>query len=121
MIELKEGVLIMNLFSSYKFKLILAVVALIFVVVIVIAFASIQMIEMNAMQVFHERSQIAMEQAAQFMDVEKIKELAKPLMMKIPIILRLVVPCGMSVLPMDVIIFMPWFLFLVQKMIFSMS
>ncbi len=79
MIELKEGVLIMNLFSSYKFKLILAVVALIFVVVIVIAFASIQMIEMNAMQVFHERSQIAMEQAAQFMDVEKIKELAKTL------------------------------------------
>ncbi|MEE0132807.1 MAG: methyl-accepting chemotaxis protein [Treponema sp.] len=69
----------MNLFSSYKFKLILAVVALIFVVVIVIAFASIQMIEMNAMQVFHERSQIAMEQAAQFMDVEKIKELAKTL------------------------------------------
>ena len=79
MIELKEGVLIMNLFSSYKFKLILAVVALIFVVVIVIAFASIQMIEMNAMQVFHERSQIAMEQSAQFMDVEKIKELAKTL------------------------------------------
>lgn len=69
----------MNLFSSYKFKLILAVVALIFVVVIVIAFASIQMIEMNAMEVFHERSQIAMEQAAQFMDVEKIKELAKTL------------------------------------------
>lgn len=66
----------MKLFSSYKFKLILAVVALIFVVVIVIAFASIQLIEMNAMEVFHERSQIAMKQAAQFMDVEKIKELA---------------------------------------------
>ena len=66
----------MKLFSSYKSKLILAVVALIFVVVIVIAFASIQLIEMNAMEVFHERSQIAMKQAAQFMDVEKIKELA---------------------------------------------
>ena len=66
----------MKLFSSYKSKLILAVVALIFVVVIVIAFASIQLIEMNAMEVFHERSQIAIKQAAQFMDVEKIKELA---------------------------------------------
>lgn len=66
----------MKLFSSYKFKFILAVVALIFVVVLVIAFASIQLIEMNAMEVFHERSQIAMEQAAQFMDVEKIKELS---------------------------------------------
>ena len=66
----------MKLFSSYKFKFILAVVALIFVVVLVIAFASIQLIEMNAMEVFHERSQIAMEQAVQFMDVEKIKELS---------------------------------------------
>ena len=66
----------MKLFSSYKFKFILAVVALIFVVVLVIAFASIQLIEMNAIEVFHERSQIAMEQAAQFMDVEKIKELS---------------------------------------------
>lgn len=73
---MKYRVIIMKLFSSYKSKLILAVVALIFVVVIVIAFASIQLIEMNAMEVFHERSQIAMKQAAQFMDVEKIKELA---------------------------------------------
>lgn len=73
---MKYRVIIMKLFSSYKSKLILAVVALIFVVVIVIAFASIQLIEMNAMEVFHERSQIAIKQAAQFMDVEKIKELA---------------------------------------------
>ncbi len=67
----------MNLFSSYKLKLILAVIALIFVVVIVIAFASIRLIEMNAMDVFHERSHVAMNQASQFMDVEKILELAK--------------------------------------------
>ena len=67
----------MKLFSSYKFKLVIAVVALIFVVAIVIAFAAIRMIEKNAMDVFHERSHVAMSQASQFMDVEKILELSR--------------------------------------------
>ncbi|MBQ8385011.1 MAG: HAMP domain-containing protein [Spirochaetaceae bacterium] len=66
----------MKFFSSYKFKFTLAVVALIFIVALVIAFVAIKMIEKNAMDVFHERSHIAMQSAAQYMDVEKIAKLA---------------------------------------------
>lgn len=69
----------MKLFSSYKFKFVIAVIALIFVVALVIAFAAIRMIEKNAMDVFHERSHLAMEQASQYMDVEKIVQLGKTL------------------------------------------
>ena len=66
----------MKFFSSYKFKFALAVVALIFIVALVIAFVAIKMIEKNAIAVFHERSHIAMKSAAQHMDVEKIAKLA---------------------------------------------
>ena len=66
----------MKFFASYRFKFILAVVALIFTVVLVLAFMAIRMIEDNAMEVFHERSHIAMNQASQYMDVEKIAQLA---------------------------------------------
>ena len=66
----------MKFLASYKFKFILAVVALILTVVLAIAFMAIRMIESNAMDVFHERSHIAMNQASQHMDVEKIAELA---------------------------------------------
>lgn len=73
--EIKERVS-MKFFASYRFKFILAVVALIFTVVLVLAFMAIRMIEDNAMEVFHERSHIAMNQASQYMDVEKIAQLA---------------------------------------------
>ena len=69
----------MKFFSSYKFKFVIAVVALIFIVAMIIAFSAIRMIENNAMDVFHERSHIAMEQASQYMDVEKIVELSRTL------------------------------------------
>lgn len=66
----------MKFLSSYKFKFTLAVVGLIFAVALVITLVSIRMIEQNAMDVFHERSHIAMSQASEYMDVERIAELS---------------------------------------------
>ena len=66
----------MKFLSSYKFKFITSVVAFIVVLTFLITFLAINLIEKNAMEVFYGIADTVIEDAMQYIDVDKVSALA---------------------------------------------